>query len=308
MSEPAASAQARSVAIAGAGGFIGSALRAALGEAGWRIRRLVRRPVRSAEEIAWDPARGELDAAALSGLDALIHLGGESIAAGRWTPARKRALRESRLASTRLLAESLARSPRPPRAFLCASAVGIYGDAGEAPVDESSPAGQGFLAELARDWEAAAAPAQAAGLRVVNLRIGTVLSREGGALARLLPLYRLGLGGPLGSGRQYLSWIALADLLAAIRFCLEREELAGPVNLVAPAACRQADFARALGQALQRPALLPAPAFALRLLLGEMAQALLLEGAAVRPRRLEEAGFVWRYPDLETGLAAILAD
>ena len=308
MSGPEASAHPRAVAIAGAGGLVGGALSTALGEAGWRIRRLVRRPARSAEEIAWDPARGELDPAALSGLDAVIHLGGESIAGGRWTPGRKRALRESRLASTRLLAESLAHSPQGPRAFLCASAVGLYGDAGESPVDESSPPGRGFLAELARDWETACAPAGEAGLRVVNLRIGTVLSRNGGALARLLPLYRLGLGGRLGSGRQYLSWIALADLVAAIRFCLEGEDIAGPVNLVAPNACRQLDFARALGHALQRPALLPAPAFALRLLLGEMAQALLLEGAAVRPRRLEGAGFRWRYPDLETALAAVLAD
>jgi len=294
------------VAIAGGGGLIGGALQAGLAAAGCAPRRLVRRPARSAGEIAWDPARGELDPAALGGLDALIHLGGESIAAGRWTPARKRALRASRLASTRLLAETLARSPRPPRAFLCASAVGIYGDAGESPVDESSPPGRGFLAELARDWEAAASPARAAGLRVVHLRIGTVLSRKGGALARLLPLYRLGLGGPLGSGRQFMSWIALADLVAAIRFCLEREDLAGPVNLVAPAPCRQADFARALGRALGRPTVLPVPAFALRSLLGEMAQGLLLDGAAVRPARLEAAGFCWQHPDLDAALAALL--
>ncbi|MBM4116319.1 TIGR01777 family protein, partial [bacterium] len=257
-------------------------------------------------EIAWDPARGALDPAGLEDLAALVHLGGAGIAEGRWTPARKRLLRESRLASTALLAETLARLARPPRAFLCASAVGIYGDAGETPVDEGSPPGRGFLAELARDWEAACAPARAAGIRVVNLRLGTVLAREGGALARLAPLARLGLGGPLGSGRQYLSWIALEDLVAALRFCLEREDIAGPVNLVAPDPRRQVDFARALGRTLGRPALVPAPGFALRLLLGEMAGELLLTGAAVRPARLEAAGFRWRWPRLEGALADLL--
>jgi uncharacterized protein (TIGR01777 family) len=308
MSGASTAAAPRAVAIAGGSGLIGGALQAALAASGWQVRRLVRRPARSADEIAWDPARGELEPMALAGLAALVHLGGASIAGGRWTAARKRTLIDSRLASTRLLATALARCPQPPPVWLCASAVGIYGDAGDTPVDEASPPGHGFLARLARDWEAACAPAREAGLRVVNLRIGTVLAREGGVLARLAPLYRLGLGGPLGSGRQYLSWIALTDLIAAIRFCIEREDMAGPVNLVAPTACRQGDFARALGRALGRPARLPAPAFALRLLLGEMGQALLLEGAAVRPARLEAAGFRWQHPELAGALAAAFAD
>lgn len=303
----AAAGAAPRIALAGASGLVGKALAAALAAEGVALQRLVRRPAERAEEIAWDPARGAIDAAALEGLDALVHLGGAGIGEARWTPARKRLLRESRLASTALLAETLARAARPPRVFLCASAVGIYGDAGDTPVDETSPPGRGFLAELARDWEAACAPARAAGIRVVNLRLGSVLAREGGLLARLAPLYRLGLGGPLGSGRQYLSWIALEDLVAALRFCLAREDIAGPVNLVAPAACRQRDFARALGRALGRPAILPAPGAALRLLLGEMAGELLLAGAAVRPARLAAAGFRWRWPQLDGALPALLA-
>ncbi len=264
------------------------------------MTRLVRR-VAGADEIAWDPKAGRLDPEALAGMDALIHLGGAGIADRRWRPARKTLLRESRVASTRLLAQALAECSKPPRAFLCASAVGIYGNRPEAVVDEDSDPGTGFLAELAQEWEAACEPAVAAGLRTVKLRLGVVLTPTGGALARMLPVFRLGLGGPLGSGRQAFPWISLPDLLAAIEFCRVTESLAGPVDLTTPRCPSQREFARALGRALGRPALLPAPAPLLRLLLGEMA-GMLLEGAGSGPaspsRGLASAGSSrsWRRP------------
>ena len=221
------------IGLAGGGGLIGSALAADLIGRGHQVTRLVRR-VAGADEIAWDPKAGRLDPEALAGMDALIHLGGAGIADRRWRPARKTLLRESRVASTRLLAQALAECSKPPRAFLCASAVGIYGNRPEAVVDEDSDPGTGFLAELAQEWEAACEPAVAAGLRTVKLRLGVVLTPTGGALARMLPVFRLGLGGPLGSGRQAFPWISLPDLLAAIEFCRVTESLAGPVNLTTP--------------------------------------------------------------------------
>lgn len=294
------------IALSGASGMLGGALLTALAADGHTLTRLLRRAPRGPGELRWDPARGDLDAAALEGLDAVIHLSGENIAAGRWNAARKARLRTSRVGSSALLASRLATCARPPRALLCASAVGFYGDRGDERLDEGSAAGQGFFPALCRDWEAAASPAAAAGIRVVHLRFGVLLGAEGGALGRMLPIFRLGLGGPLGSGRQWLSWLSLEDATRAVRFALANESLAGPVNLVSPAPVRQRDFARALGRALHRPALLPAPAFALRLLLGEMADAALLASAAVHPGRLEAAGFTWRHPRLDDALAAVL--
>lgn len=295
------------VVVSGAGGLIGRPLVDSLVASGHEVRRLVRRAPRAADEIAWDPAAGTLDRHALDGCDAVVHLAGESIAGGRWTAARRAAIRDSRVRSTRLLAEALASHARPPRVFVSSSAIGIYGDRGDAWLDETSAPGEGFLADVAREWEGAAAPAAAAGVRVAHPRTGLVLAGEGGALGAMLPLFRLGLGGPLGNGRQWWSWIALPDMVAALRHALERDEVRGPFNAVAPAPATCGAFARALGDALGRPAILPAPAFALRLVLGrDQADQLLLASARVRPAVLERTGFSFAQPELGGAFRAVL--
>jgi uncharacterized protein (TIGR01777 family) len=289
------------VAVSGASGLVGRALCAFLSTGGHAVARLVRRPARAADEIEWDPARGTIDAARLRDVDAVVHLAGESVGA-RWTAARKRAVRESRVAGTRLIAEALA----PPRVLVTASAVGYYGDRGDAPLDEEAGSGEGFLAGVCRDWEEAAAPAERAGVRVVRARIGVVLTPSGGALARLLPPFRAGLGGPVGSGRQVMSWVALDDLVAALHCALVDERLRGAVNVTAPAPVSQAELARALGRALGRPSVLPLPAAAVRALFGEMGREMLLWGQRVLPRRLEAVGFRFRYPALDAALPTLL--
>jgi uncharacterized protein (TIGR01777 family) len=296
------------VAVSGASGLVGGALVPALAAAGHRVVRLVRpgSPPAAAETVRWDPAAGTIDAAALEGVYALVHLAGESVAAGRWTPERKRRIHQSRERPTRLLAEACARLARPPRVLLAASATGYYGDRGDETLTEASASGAGFLAEVCRAWEAATEPAARAGIRVVNLRIGIALSRQGGALAKLLPPFRLGVGGPVGSGRQWMSWIALDDLISAILHALATDSLAGPVNAVAPHPVTNREFGRTLGRVLRRPAVLPLPAFAARLMLGEMADELLLASQRIRPMRLEATGFAFRYPTLEGALRAAL--
>jgi uncharacterized protein (TIGR01777 family) len=289
------------VAVTGASGLVGRNLCAFLSTAGHRVTRIGRRP--GPGDVGWDPMRGELDPASLEGVDAVVHLAGESIMGLRWTAAKKRAIHESRVRGTRLLADTFAKMATPPATLISASAVGFYGDRGEEPVDEASAPGQGFLADVCRDWEDAALPAEASGTRVVRLRVGVVLSASGGALATQLPLFRLGLGGPVGHGRQGLSWIGLDDLVYAIHFLLNRPELSGPVNATAPGAVSNGAFARELGRVLRRPAVLPAPAFALRLMLGEMADEMLLGGSFVRPGVLESAGFRFVHPDLGSSLA-----
>jgi uncharacterized protein (TIGR01777 family) len=235
----------------------------------------------------------------------VVHLAGESVASGRWTATRKRAIRESRVTGTRTLVDWLiTREPRP-EVLVSASAIGFYGDRGDEPLDESSPVGGGFLAEVCRDWEAEAERAEAAGIRVVRLRIGLVLTREGGALSRMLPLFRLGLGGPVGSGRQWFPWIHLEDVLNVVEWALETPSARAAYNLVAPGIVRQADFATALGRVLRRPALLPTPAFALRLALGELADEALLASAQVTSRRLQSEGYAFRWPDLRPALLEI---
>jgi hypothetical protein len=294
------------IAVTGAGGFIGRPLVASLEALGHDVRRLVRRAARAPDEIAWDPVAGTIDRAALEGAEAVVHLAGESIAAGRWTPARRAALRESRIEPTRLLAETLAWLGTKPRVFVSASAIGIYGDRGDEWLDETSSSGTGFLAELARAWEEAAAPAARAGIRVAHPRIGLVLAPHGGALGALLPLFRLGLGGPLGSGRQWWSWITLADLVRALVHAIGHEDVRGPFDAVAPSPVRCGEFARELGAALCRPALLPAPAFALRLVLGsQQADELLLASQRVRPAALERTGFTFTHRELGPALAGL---
>lgn len=289
--------------MTGATGLVGSALTASLALAGHRVSTLVRGGgPHAANEIGWDPNLGRIDAARLEGLDAVIHLAGESIASGRWTAARKERIRASRVVGTTLLAKSLAALRDPPRVLLSASAVGFYGDRGDTPVDETSSAGSGFLAGICTEWEAATAPASVHGIRVAHLRFGVILSAKGGALAKMLPAFRLGVGGPVGHGQQVLSWVSLSDVIAAIEFTRTHEALAGAVNLVAPQPVTSRDFARALGRVVHRPALLPLPAFAIRAAFGEMGQALLLSGCRVVPRRLLDAGFPFRDAEIEGAL------
>jgi uncharacterized protein (TIGR01777 family) len=292
------------VAVSGASGLIGSALVRHLQSQGHTVRRLVRPGGREeSDDVRWDPARGELDAAALTGVDAVVHLAGEPIAR-RWTSRRKRAIRESRVQSTELLARTLARLGRKPRVFLSGSAVGYYGDRGDELLDESSAPGGDFLAGVATEWEAAAAPISTSGVRVVWLRTGIVLSADGGALAKLLPIFRLGFGGSVGNGRQWVSWIALDDYVRAMEHALFTDRLRGPANLVAPNPVTNAEFATTLGRVLARPALLPVPAFVLGALYGEMARATLLAGQRVLPRALAASGFEFAHPTLEGALRA----
>jgi uncharacterized protein len=293
------------VAISGGSGLIGTALAAELSESGCDVVRLVRRPATSAAEIYWDPA-ADLDPAGLLGADAVVHLSGAPIAAKRWTRARKAELRASRITSTGTLATAMASAEPPPSVLICGSAIGFYGDTGNAVVDESAPAGTGFLADLVGDWEAAADPARAAGIRVVSIRSGVVLSAQGGMLGRLLLPFRLGLGARIGSGAQYLSWISLTDEVRAIRFAIEDEGLAGPVNLTAPEPVTNAEFTRALANALGRPALLRLPSPLLSAALGEVASELLASTRVV-PAKLLRAGFTFRDPDIQTALATIVA-
>ncbi len=297
------------VAVTGSTGLVGSALVPLLSGAGHGVVRLVRGapPAAPAERVArWDPDTGAVEKPGLDGVDALVHLAGERVAGGRWTEAKKRRIRESRVRATRLLCETLARLPQPPRTLVCASALGYYGDRGNQVLREESPPGAGFLAAVCRDWEAAAEPARQSGIRVLHLRIGIVLSPKGGALAALLPPFRLGAGGPVGSGAQWMSWVGLDDTLGAILHALANDTLAGPVNVVAPNPVTNREFARTLGRVLRRPAMLPFPAFAARLLLGQMADELLLASARVTPARLQATGYAFRDPTLEGALRRLL--
>ena len=287
--------------ITGASGLIGRALAESLESGGHRVVRLVRRPPASAAEIAWDPAAGQLDADGLEGFDAVIHLSGENIGAGRWTAARRQRIRDSRAASTALLCGALASLRRPPAVLVSASAIGYYGN-GAGPADEAAPAGTGFLSEVTAAWEQAADPARAAGIRVAHARLGPVLSKEAGMLKRLLPIFRLGAGGVVGSGRQVMSWIGLADAVGALHFLATCDRAHGPFNLVAPAPATNREFTRTLAAVLRRPAFAPVPGIAILLLFGEMGDQLILKGKAVVPARLTELGFRWLEPTLEGAL------
>ena len=290
------------VAVSGAGGLVGSALVSRLTAGGHRVSRIVRGGPSVEDRIRWDPVSGELDTKGLEGVDALVHLAGENIASGRWNTRRKRRIWSSRVDGTRGIATALARMSDPPATLINASAIGYYGDRGDALLDESSPPGSGYLADLTRAWETAAEPAERAGLRVVRLRIGVVLSRRGGALPRMALPFHLGLGGRVGHGRQYVSWISLTDLAAVIEYALLQSGLRGAVNAVAPEPVTQAELARTLGRVLRRPSLLPFPGWAVSLLLGEMGRELLLSSTRILPRRLSDSGFDFSHRGIEEAL------
>jgi uncharacterized protein (TIGR01777 family) len=297
----------QTVVVTGASGLIGTPLVAALEQAGATVVRGVRRPVRDrACEMYWNAEHGEIDSGKLEGVLAVVHLAGENIAAHRWTAAFKQKIRDSRVNGTRLIAESIAHAANKPRSFVCASAIGYYGDRGDEKLTESSPPGHDFLAEVCRDWEAACQPARDAGARVVNVRTGVVLSPDGGALAKMLTPFKLGLGGQLGGGRQYMSWITLGDVVGALRFLASASSVSGPVNLTAPNPVANADFTKTLGRVLKRPTIFPMPALAARVAFGEMADALLLASTRALPDVLRAAGYNFLDADLEQGLRRLL--
>jgi uncharacterized protein len=297
------------VAISGASGLLGSALAASLQADGHQVLRFVRGGVTGADQIGWDPDAGRIDAPALERLDAVVHLAGEGIGEHRWTTEQKRRIRESRIKGTAVLAGAVASREHRPSVFVSASAIGYYGDRGDEMLDEDSGPGDGFLAEVCRDWEAETRPAVDAGVRTVNVRTGIVLARNGGALQRMLLPFRLGLGGKQGSGRQWMSWITLDDEIAALRAAIEDPRLSGPVDLTSPNPVTNADFAHALGRVLRRPTVLPTPMLPLKLRYGgELVDSLLLAGQRVRPARLEAIAFPFRYPVLQPALEAILSD
>lgn len=310
-----ASRPSQTIALSGAGGLVGSALAPFLTTGGHRVLPLVRPNAEptappswaTGEAIAWRPDRG-LDAPESIGhrLDAVVHLAGESIASGRWTAARKERLRSSRVDATRHLVRSLARLDPPPRTLVCASAIGYYGSRGDTPLDESSARGDGFLAELSEAWEAAAAEAATAGIRLVVLRFGIILSPAGGALAKMLPAFRLGVGGRLGSGRQIMSWVSIDDAIGAVHRAVLDDRLQGPLNVVAPNPVTNEEFTKTLARALRRPAILPLPAGAARLAFGQMADEMLLASARVEPRRLTDMGFRFDDPELAGTLDRLL--
>lgn len=295
------------ILITGSTGLIGSALVDVLRHREHEVSRLVRFPTNMQEAtILWNPQQGTIDSAALEGFDAVIHLAGESIAAGRWTADRKARIRDSRVTGTRLLSEALAQLDHPPEVLLCGSATGFYGHREDEVLDEDSCAGEGFLASVAQDWEAAADPAWASGIRTVHLRFGMVLSKRGGALEKMLLPFRMALGGTIGGGSQYWPWVHLDDVVGVVLHALSDPGMVGPVNVVAPQAVTNLDFTQALGWVLRRPTLLPVPRFAIRWVLGEMADELLLASTRVRPARLLAVGYDFHYPELQAALTAVL--
>ncbi len=294
------------ILITGASGMIGARLVAALETDGHRVLRAVRREARTDNEVSWQPKQGTIERDKLQGVDGVVHLAGANIAGKRWTEDYKQTILNSRVEGTTLIAETIAALDPKPRVFACASAIGYYGDRGAEQLEESAARGDGYLPDVCEQWEKACQPARDAGIRTVNMRIGVVLSTEGGALAEMLTPFKLGAGGVLGSGQQYFSWIAIDDVVRAMQEVLKNESLAGPVNLTAPNPVTNRDFTKALGRVLSRPTVLPMPAFAARLVFGEMADALLLASTRVVPSALSDAGFHYEHADLEPALRHIL--
>ncbi|MER8010542.1 TIGR01777 family oxidoreductase [Streptomyces sp. NPDC094149] len=293
------------IAVAGASGLIGGTLARSLKADGHEVVRLVRRAARAEDEVCWDPEGRYVDAAGLAGCDVVVNLAGAGVGDRRWTDAYKERIRNGRVLGTAALAEAIAGLENGPRVFVNGSAMGIYGETGDRAVDESAPPGRGFLPELCVEWEAAAAPAQEAGVRTVFTRTGLVVSGQGGAWGRLFPLFKAGLGGRMGDGRQYWSYISLHDEVAAIRYLIDTDELSGPFNLTAPNPLTNREITAAMGRVLHRPTLFPVPAQVLRTVLGEMAGDV-LGSARVLPKRLLESGFTFTYPEIEQAIRAAL--
>ncbi|MBK8575556.1 MAG: TIGR01777 family protein [Elusimicrobia bacterium] len=294
------------ILVSGGTGLIGRALVSVLEKEKHEVTLLARTDAVHAPRILWDPQRGQVDPHLLEGFQAVIHLAGENIASGRWTPALKERILESRLRGTYFLSETLAKLSHPPKVMVCASAIGFYGDRGEERLTEESAGGDGFLPDVCRVWESACVAASAKGIRVANMRFGVVLSSQGGALKKMLLPFKWGLGGKIGTGRQWWSWVSLEDVVGAIRHVLATDTLSGPVNVTAPTPVTNDEFTKELGRALHRPTLLPMPAFAATLLLGEMANALLLASARVSPKKLLAAGYPFHHPTLADALSDIL--
>jgi len=294
------------ILISGSHGLVGTALIKSLASEGHEILRLVRYAPSSVQEIEWSPDRYSIALARLEGFDAVVHLAGESIAEGRWTDEKKKRIRESRVKGTRLLGDALANLTNPPKTFVCASAIGYYGDRGDEILTEASAPGNDFLSAVCVEWEKATALASEKGIRVVNCRFGIILDANGGALKKMLPPFRMGVGGKIGSGKQWMSWIALDDVVRGLKFALGNDSIRGPVNFVAPPPVTNARFTKTLGKVLSRPTLFPIPAFGVRLLFGEMADALLLSSQRVAPAVLQTSNFLFQYSQLEGALRAIL--
>ena len=294
------------ILISGASGLVGTALIKSLEPEGHEIFRLVRHAPNSQAEVEWSPDRYSIALARIEGFDAVVNLAGDSIAEGRWTEEKKRRIRESRVKGTKLLGDALANLTKRPKTFICASAIGYYGNRGDELLTETSAPGDDFLAEVCVEWEKATALATEKGIRVVNARFGVILDSHGGALAKMLPPFRLGLGGRVGNGKQWMSWIALDDVIGGIKFALANDSLKGPVNFVAPNPVTNAEFTKMLGKVLSRPTLFPIPAFGVRLVFGEMADALLLSSQRVEPERLQEAGYQFQFSRLNEALGHAL--
>ena len=294
------------IAIAGASGLVGAAISPELEAEGHNIVRLVRSSPRGGE-IEWHPNQDSIETGKLEGFDAIINLAGENVSEGRWTDEKKKKIHDSRVHGTHLLSEAIAKLISKPRVFLCASATGIYGDRGDETLHEQSESGGGFLAGVCREWEKATEPAYRAGVRVVNLRFGPILARAGGMLEKMLTPFKMGLGGKIGSGKQYISWVGIEDAIAAMKLALNDESIRGPVNVVSPKPVTNERFTRALGEVLSRPTLMAMPAFAARLAFGEMADEMLLVSQKVIPKKLQAAGFQFEYSDVETALQHYVA-
>lgn len=291
------------ILISGSTGLVGSALIPALKKKHHQITRLVRQPGWTGdEEILWTPLKNQLDENKIEGFDAVVHLAGENIAEGRWTESKKKAIRDSRVDTTNLLVGSILKLKSPPKTFICASAIGYYGDRKVTPLNEDASPGSGFLPRVCQDWENETTPLKDKNIRVINLRLGVILTPKGGALAKMLLPFKLGVGGKIGPGNQFMSWVSLADVVGIILHTLTNEELSGPVNTVSPIPVTNIEFTKALGRALKRPTIFPMPAFAARLAFGEMADALLLASTRVEPEKLKKSGYTYIHPNIDMAL------
>ncbi|MHC4232288.1 MAG: TIGR01777 family oxidoreductase [Planctomycetota bacterium] len=294
------------ILISGSHGFIGSAVHRSLEQGGAQLLRLIRQTqIAHSDEVFWNLPDNFIDHSKLKNLDAVIHLAGENLF-GRWNDKKKQAIHDSRVKSTTFLAQTLAAKEHKPKVLICASAIGYYGDRGELECTETTEAGEGFLTTVCRQWEQATLPASEAGIRVVNLRFGVVLGKAGGSLAKMLPAFKMGMGGPLGDGQQWVSWVSIDDAVRAVDFSLNHDDLSGPVNVVSPQPVRNKEFAQAIGHALHRPEVVPVPKRMLKFMLGEMADETVLASTKVLPHKLQSKGFAFEHPDLETALAAVL--